>query len=200
VDVYGAIEIAMSINGLTTIPDLQAIASRARGRHNACEVGCFCGRVTKLLSLLCTGTIYAVDRFDSINRVTGEDWFNPADFGVAGPGYREVFDAALAEEIATGKVRVYAQESHLGADMLRAEGVRLDFAFIDASHDLVSVTRDIQSFLPLMNPGSVIGGHDYYGVGIEVEGHDHEVAIPVDEAFGDRVVLDGGTCWFVEIQ
>jgi hypothetical protein len=36
----------------------------------------------------------------------------------------------------------------------------LDFVMIDAGHDYVSVSQDIQSWLPKMKPGSILAGDD----------------------------------------
>jgi hypothetical protein len=37
----------------------------------------------------------------------------------------------------------------------------LDFVYIDGSHDFDSVCNDIETWLPKLKPGGMIGGHDY---------------------------------------
>jgi predicted O-methyltransferase YrrM len=38
----------------------------------------------------------------------------------------------------------------------------LDFVFIDARHDYLSVRKDLQVWFPKIKPGGIIAGHDYY--------------------------------------
>jgi hypothetical protein len=190
-----AIAIASAIPGWMEPEEMSAIAAVADGAENACEVGCFQGRTTKLLSMLCTGVVFAVDWFNSINPTTGIDWFDPAEYGQTARTYRELFDQHLASEIASGKVIVCPNKSHEGAELIESTGMLLDLCFIDAGHDLEQVRCDIAAYLPLMKPGGTMCGHDYYPEGVDVEGHDHEVAIPVHEAFGNNVRQEG-ICWF----
>jgi hypothetical protein len=38
----------------------------------------------------------------------------------------------------------------------------LDFCYIDANHTYESVSRDIEAMWPKINPGGVLGGHDFH--------------------------------------
>ena len=45
----------------------------------------------------------------------------------------------------------------------------IDFAFIDAAHDRVSVEADVRAWLPRMKPGGLLAGHDWGRFGV-IEG------------------------------
>lgn len=80
----------------------------------------------------------------------------------------------------------------------------LDFAYIDAGHDLESVRADIAAWRPLVRPGGILAGHDYLDgpVGGAIFG----VRTAVDE-LADREGLHVGVTlrdapfksWFIEI-
>ncbi len=40
----------------------------------------------------------------------------------------------------------------------------LDFAFIDAAHDELSVTDDLLGWTPKVRAGGIVAGHDYYAI------------------------------------
>ena len=44
----------------------------------------------------------------------------------------------------------------------------LDFVFIDGSHDLSSVIRDIQNWLPKVKRDGILAGHDYGHTGVQL--------------------------------
>lgn len=175
-----AIDIASQIPGWMEPEDMEAIAKIAERSYNVCEVGCLQGRTTKLLALLCKGTVSACD------------WFNP-NFYESKPDYKALFDVNLAEELASGKVRVYQTCSANAATLLRDSGATFDFIFIDADHDYEHVKADIAVYLPLVKPGGIIGGHDFNDSEPSME-----LVRAVTEAFGDRIRVEG-VSWFVEV-
>jgi predicted O-methyltransferase YrrM len=67
----------------------------------------------------------------------------------------------------------------------------IDFLFIDGDHSYAAVAQDISLWLPLMNPGGVISGHDYH----IYPGVDQAV----DERFGSAVVNPVGSIWSVQL-
>jgi cephalosporin hydroxylase len=75
------------------------------------------------------------------------------------------------------RVRVERMTGALAARKLAAAGVSPWFVFIDADHSYEGVKGDIGAFRPLMQPGSVLAGHDY-------DPQFPGVAQAVDEAFG----------------
>ena len=62
----------------------------------------------------------------------------------------------------------------------------VDFVYIDANHSYTYVRDDIQTWLPKVKKGGIIGGHDYDWSDAEF-GDELAVKRAVDEAFGDKV-------------
>lgn len=193
-----AVGISESLPGWMEREELEAIAQQVEGCDTVCEVGCFAGKTTMLLANLCAGTVYAVDWFNSINPGNGENWYDPSQYGMTDPSYRALFEKNLSDHIQAGKVEVCATESHLGAIHLASIGAKLDFCFIDAGHDYMNCRRDIESYLPLVKQGGIIGGHDYFPVDNPPEGKDDQVSRAVHDVLGDEVTVIG-TCWFVRL-
>lgn len=77
----------------------------------------------------------------------------------------DVFDVAC-DNMTKCNVRDYVTivkgESIALAPLIKNEMRReINFIFIDASHTYKGVKTDIETFLPLMAPGSIMAGHDY---------------------------------------
>ncbi len=66
----------------------------------------------------------------------------------------------------------------------------LDFVYIDAAHDPVSVSADIRAWWPKVKPGGFLGGHDY--------GKFPGVTGAVDGLFGPVTVVAEADTWLVE--
>lgn len=114
---------------------------------------------------------------DAVNRggrsFVGELWNN-----VIACGLHDVVSLLVGE---SGRV------SNLFADG------SLTAVFIDARHDYLSVSRDIELWLPKVCPRGLIGGDDYSPVWPGVE---HAV----DEIFGkDRISVVGPDAWMVTL-
>lgn len=187
-DTQEAIGLAHRVPGLVGMVELNALAEVLDGCHDVCDVGAYQGRVTTLMTLLCTGTVYAVD------------WFNSepyADIPHIPADYPKRFQEHLAEEIGSGKVVVLSGQSHEMA--LQLADKQFDCVWIDADHDYEHVKLDIEAYLPLVKPGGIICGHDYEAA------HDPSIVFPglqkaVHEAFGvDGITVKGG-CWFVKTK
>lgn len=72
-------------------------------------------------------------------------------------------------------------------------GLQFDSIFIDACHHYAECKADIEAWLPLLRPGGIIAGHDYWAV-------DAGVMCAVNEVFKDSFkVVDGTRIWLVEI-
>jgi predicted O-methyltransferase YrrM len=73
----------------------------------------------------------------------------------------------------------------------------LDFVFIDAGHDYISVINDIKNWFPKIKKNGILAGHDYYVY--------PDVKKAVDEYFGDNIKLDNSlneSCgtWIVNLE
>lgn len=63
--------------------------------------------------------------------------------------------------VENGKTIPIRMTSDNSAKLFKEKNIKLDFLFIDASHDYDSVKHDIECWLPCMKVGSIISGHDY---------------------------------------
>jgi SAM-dependent methyltransferase len=66
----------------------------------------------------------------------------------------------------------------------------LDFVFLDASHDYVSVKSDILAWKPKIKKGGIMAGHDYREGWVGVDQ-------AVNEIFGEREGFC--SCWMVDL-
>lgn len=68
----------------------------------------------------------------------------------------------------------------------------LDFVFIDAAHDYLSVKKDIESWYDKVGQNGIISGHDYFNSPLGVK-------VAVDEFFLNKKTVEFyGSCWFVK--
>ena len=155
-----ALDIAYTADQLpglcTTIGELKRLAELAQGVSAVAEIGCYMGRSTKALSLAAGGRVYAVDTW----RGSDEDNEGEKTKTTTPEILYAKFCGNLWDEISNGKVIPLRCDSVEGADILKAQGIRLDVIFLDAGHDYEWVTRDIQAWKPLLRKGGVMVGHD----------------------------------------
>ena len=90
---------------------------------------------------------------------------------------RKIKNIDLIRDYSSNAVKLFKDES-------------LDFVFIDGAHDYSSVIEDINSWLPKVKNGGILGGHDYslrfFGV-IEA----------VNNTIGyDKISVRGDNTWF----
>jgi predicted O-methyltransferase YrrM len=68
--------------------------------------------------------------------------------------------------------------------------LRFDSIFIDACHEYAECKSDIQAWMPLLNPGGIICGHDYWAAHIGVMN-------AVNDVFGENfAVVPQTRIWF----
>jgi len=117
---------------------------------------------------------------------------NPRTDGMMQEDYDELHTFALGlAKLHQGRAAVHRCESVLASLKLHPQA-RFDVVFLDGDHTYKGVANDIGAWLPRVNEGGWIGGHDY---GEKFPG----VKQAVDEAFGDRVELDAGATWWVRV-
>lgn len=73
------------------------------------------------------------------------------------------------------------------------EGYRFDSIFIDACHEYAECRADIEAWLPLLKPGGIIAGHDYWPAHVGVMD-------AVNYSLRDRFsVVPGTRIWFASV-
>lgn len=142
------------------------------------EIGCYIGESTTVFrNILKPEIIHCVDMWDVTNKY-GKDEISAA----------EIIFRQLHERCAD----VMINKSHSRNPLLKFLP-KVDFVYIDASHDYDDVKSDIEFYLPLINPGGIIGGHDH---SYKFPG----VVRAVQERFGEKsIILFGDTSWLVKL-
>jgi len=180
-----AISKANEIEGWMEDCQLGTLAELCRDCETFIEVGSFRGKTTKLLSLMCEGTIYAVDHFAGAPDLVWMQEVVEQNINL--------FKSNLAEELQSEKVILYPYESGEAAEILRKDGIMADCVFIDANHTYEGVKRDIENYLPLVKPGGILCGHDYCNAFDRYGPWDHVgVSQAVDEIFGCEIEVATG--------
>lgn len=120
------------------------------------EIGTYCGR-----SLLasCGGM-----RHDSV--IVSVD--NDVDSSRTHPNWVKTVRRATIDALILKKVRLLETDSLSAALICHNEGLKFDSIFIDACHEYAECSADIQAWMPLLNPGGIIAGHDYWPAHIGV--------------------------------
>lgn len=151
------------------------------------EVGVSKGITTQFLlqNLPDIATYYCVDPWIEYKEYTsqiGQESFNGC--------YQEAVERI--KEF-SDKVKIMKMKS-VDAFKLVPKG-SLDWVFIDANHAYDYVKTDILVWSDRVKQGGLIAGHDYAD---EPKVARYGVKLAVDEIFGDRVKLAGGTIWHLE--
>jgi predicted O-methyltransferase YrrM len=147
---------AQRIEGWMDDPDLIWLAEQASTHNTIAEVGSWVGRSTRALADNTSGCVYAIDTwkgsdeptFDLIMPDRSSDW---------------PFKTFLQnmEGLPAGRVIPFRLTSLESAAYFNHMGVMFDMVFIDASHDYENVKADIAAWLPLIQKGGIMCGHDY---------------------------------------
>lgn len=168
--VTAAIERAKGIPGWQEPDELLWLAQQAFHAQVVVEVGCYAGKTTSVLAAAVPhgGIVYAVD-----------DWRGEADRpDLVG----HVLKARFWESVGEQSPIMLLEQPSIGAaaffGAMTLPGMQpIDLLYIDASHDYGSVRDDIAAWRPLVKPGGLMAGHDYYQEGVQRA---------VNEAFGSQ--------------
>lgn len=148
---------AIQIEGWMSGLELLWLAYQAHKAKSICEVGSWKGRSTRALLDNTEGPVLAVDTWagsdeeDHEKELAGKDpdWLFDEFIGNVSYGTPD------------GKLLYYRGLSLDGAKFCKDKGLTFDFIFIDASHKYEDVKADIKAWMPLVNKGGLLAGHDY---------------------------------------
>lgn len=146
---------ALPIAGWMTARELKWLADQAATHDVVVEVGCYQGRSTRAMGDNAKGVVYAVDDWKGL-RTVDKDWWTNSTPAEERESLFERFSSNVNDLLQTGKVQII-KEDH--AEIVTKSNV--DMVFIDGSHDYNSVKRDIQTWLPKLNTGGLMCGHDF---------------------------------------
>lgn len=113
------------------------------------EIGTFCGKsLFVTANAMMTGRLLAVDN-EQLN--------------LTSPGWQAaVLENTIAELPPDVEVCRYVTDSAAAAITAKQDGWELDSLFIDGDHSAEGVLRDFECWAPLVKPGGIIAGHDYW--------------------------------------
>lgn len=143
-----ALAAAAPIRGWMADLELRWLAERAAEYRAIIEVGSYCGRSTKVLSMMTEGVVFSVDN------LRGE-----ADVAhLKGKALDAEFRQNLAPEIKAGKLKIIRTPSPQAAQRFKRGSY--DMVFIDGNHSMTAVTKDIRAWRHRLASGGLICGHD----------------------------------------
>lgn len=142
------------------------------------EVGSYIGESTLMFKdALATKKIHCVDMWGVTDKYTQSE-ISKAE---------EVFDMMTCRSTVIKKHKTHSRNKRL-----QSIG-KVDFVYIDASHKYEDVKEDIAFYLPFLNEGGIIAGHDFSP---KFEG----VMRAVTEAFPtSNITLYEDTSWLVKL-
>ena len=154
---------ALNIPGFTNPNELQWLAERAQecNGHNIAEIGSWKGRSTRAMADNTTAKIYAVDTWVG----TPEDPHMRELVGKDPDWLFNQFIANIGEEHLKGPeyhVRACRDENASLYYSRYLGGRQFQLIFIDAGHSYAAVKEDILAWRPLLAPGGLLCGHDFY--------------------------------------
>lgn len=177
---------AASLPGWMSANELTWLAHQAQTASVTVEVGSHVGRSTRAIADHTEGKLITVD-----------DFYGPRDTVIAHSERMTLlkqFEKNLQDSPTAQQKRlwVWAQDhSQLTPELIRktlGEEFKADFIFIDGHHEYPNVKQDVSNWLPFLQDGGLISGHDYSGV---FPG----VVKAVAELLPQAQPVDGTTIW-----
>ena len=143
------IDKALAIPGWMTENELRWLAASAKTHHNIVEIGSWMGRSTVALAENTAGKVTAVDTWEGSSEHQQIMRSMTPD---------AIYLEFIKNTASTPNVKAIRMTSMEAAKALSGE--RFDMIFIDGAHDYKSVKDDIEAWLPLLDEGGMICGHD----------------------------------------
>lgn len=152
---------ALQTDGWMSVQELRWLAIQAADHHCVVEVGSWHGRSSRAIAdhLPADGVLWCIDTF---NGSSGEPGFHDTAKQREGDDAYLHFCTAMADHLASGRVKVLRMTSANAAEMLAKLGVRPDMIFIDGDHSRPGITADLEHYQPLLVEGGLLCGHDYF--------------------------------------
>ncbi len=167
---------ALAIDGWMSEQELVWLAEQAAEHKSIVEIGSYLGRSTRALLDHTQGFVYAVD-----------DWKGPRDVYINKEQRKGIYQSFLDNVSDKNDHLVVIQLDH----RLIGNFPQPDMVFIDGSHEYLDVKNDIEIWLPRIEKGGLLCGHDF-GV---FEGVDRAVV----ELLGEVEVAENTSIWYKTI-
>lgn len=148
------IDRALAIDGWMTQSELSWLAMQAAEHSMIAEIGSWMGRSTAALADHTDGIIYAVDTWMGTE-------IEPAHKAILSDKPKDWLFHRFMDNVAHN-VAPFRMESLDAAAYFARKRMTFDMIFIDGAHDVESVKADILAWKPLLAPGGLLCGHDYF--------------------------------------
>jgi predicted O-methyltransferase YrrM len=135
--------------------ELAWLAEQASKHDVIVEIGSYQGRSTRAMGDSAKGIVYAVDDWKGLRTIDTEWWTKETPKDVRETLF-ERFVANMQDLIDIGKVTIICSDHAKVSEL----APKADMIFIDGDHSYAGVKRDIETWLPLLNEGGLICGHD----------------------------------------
>lgn len=161
VSIDEAVDLGMAIQGWKTREELAWLAGHAARAQFVLDVGCWRGQTTKVMAAVCPGKVVAVDHVSGC--YTGDVGRNEILKGETPWDILQDFLSNLEAELHDLKVFGIFENGDLAREAVRelAGHMRFGFVWLDGDHAYEDVRADILAYKALMDPGSILAGHDY---------------------------------------
>lgn len=180
---------AQAIEGFMSDFELEWLAIQATKYKTIVEVGSWLGKSTRALcNNIKTGNVYAIDTWNG--SIGEQNNFHQSAKWAEGDWAMYTFLMNNYVHVASGCLLPLRVSSRIGAALLKNKNVRLQMVFIDAGHTKEEVAADIRYWMPLIEEGGIICGHDYY-----FDGAWPGVREAVNELTGFKVVPSTSIWW-----
>lgn len=154
---------ALEIQGWMSEDELRWLAEQATAHRFIVEVGSWKGRSTRALADNAAGMVYAVDHWQGQLLTEAPTSLDDEISERGADAIYQEFQANLAGTRASA-LRMNSAE----AAAFVAEGTeRPDMVFLDGEHAYEGVAADIAAWRPLVAPGGLLCGHDWWHEGIQ---------------------------------
>lgn len=176
-----AMGIATKVPGMMWPRELTWLFNHFQQSELHAEIGSYCGR-----SLFMTAAGMVKDQ----SKIIAIDPSN--SHGISGKWLSGVLDLTI--KLCPSNVEVERWKTTSDDASLKAynRDLKFDSVFIDGDHRLDQVSADIESWLPLMKPGGIIAGHDYW------TGH-QGVMVAVNNVLEDFNIVPNTRIWWKRV-
>lgn len=149
------IQKAKAIPGWMTDAELIWLARQAVKCASIVEIGSYQGHTTRVFGDNTQGHVYAIDDWQGLR----EEWWTEKTPLRIRENLFQIFSANISDLVDAGTV-IPLTCDHAKIHELPAIPCG-DLIFIDGDHKHENVKRDIETWLPYLNPGGMICGHDF---------------------------------------
>ena len=179
------IEQALKTPGFMAEGELAYLAGLAQTSHSIVEIGSWSGRSARAFADNTPGLVFCVDTW--ADNAYGSA---PAEMTCHPDWLWNEFHKNVGN---LNHVTAWRMTSLECAAKFADQGFTFDLIFIDAGHNYEDLIADINAWRPLLEPGGVLCGHDYY-----TSLHHPGVMRAVNELIPKFRVVDGTTIWTTE--